>query len=162
MRDHFHAREGWKKGRGMIRHTATVTVNKPASEVFKFVGTDYFTNHPKWDSRVVNIQLDTQGPVKAGTKGQETRKQGGRNMTYDFEVTEFKPNTVIAFKAGGGPTQMTFSYNVKPVGATQSQLAIDVNMKFGGIMGLFEPLMAGGIKKEFNAITGEIKRMVEG
>ncbi|MBM3946797.1 MAG: polyketide cyclase, partial [SAR202 cluster bacterium] len=35
----------------MIKHTATVTVNKPPAEVFKFVGTDYFSNHPKWDSR---------------------------------------------------------------------------------------------------------------
>lgn len=146
----------------MIKHSASVAVNKPASEVFKFVGTDYFANHPRWDSRVVNIQLETQGPVRLGIKGRETRKQGGRNMTYDFEVTEFKPGSVIAFKAGGGPMQMTFTYNVKPVTEKQAELAIEVNMKFGGVMGLFEPFMAGGIRKEFNAITGEIKRMVEG
>ena len=145
----------------MIRHTATVTLNKPAAEVFKFVGADYFQNHPKWDSRVVNMQVDTPGLVKVGTKGHETRKQGGRSMTYAFEVTEFKPNSSIAFKAGSGPAQMTFGYNVKPVGDKQSQLDIDINMKFGGIMGLFEPFMAGGIKKEFDHITSEIKRMVE-
>ena len=54
------------------------------------------------------------------------------------------------------------SYAVKSVSDKQSQLDIDVNMKMSGIMWLMEPFMAGGVRKVFNAITAEIKKMIEG
>lgn len=64
----------------MISHSTSAVINKPAGEVFKFVGTDYFTNHPNWDANVVKIELASKGPVGVGTRGRETRKQGGREM----------------------------------------------------------------------------------
>lgn len=48
-----------------------------------------------------------------------------------------------------------------PVGEKQSRLDIDVNMQMGGLMRLMEFFIASGFKREFDEITGEIKRMVE-
>ena len=87
----------------MITRKVTVTVAKPSAQVFKFVGADYFVNHPKWDPKVVNIKLDSPGPVGVGTSGQETRKQGRGTVTYSFKVTDFKPGSQMAFQASGGP-----------------------------------------------------------
>ncbi|MSQ12768.1 MAG: hypothetical protein EXR47_01235 [Dehalococcoidia bacterium] len=145
----------------MITHKTTVTVNESAADVFTVVGADYVANHPKWDAKVVSPQLEPSGPMALGARGRETRKQGGRTMTYQFEVTDFKPGSAFAFRAHGGPVQLTASYAVKPLSAKQSQLDIEVTMKMGGVMRLMEPFMAGGVKKEFNAITAEIKRMIE-
>ena len=145
----------------MVKHKVAMTVNKPAAEVFKFVGTDYFINHPKWDSRVENLQLESSGPVAVGTHGHETRRQGGRKMTYGFEVTDFKPGSLMAFKASGGPVKLTTSYAVKPLSDKQSQLEVEVNMRMGGLLMLMEPFMKGGVSKEFNAITAQIKKMIE-
>ena len=53
----------------MITCQTTATINKPAAEVFKFVGTDYVKNHPRWDARTVSTKLEPDGPMKQGVKG---------------------------------------------------------------------------------------------
>ena len=99
----------------MITHKTTVTINKPVSEVYKFVFTDYFQNHPKWDPRVVSLKVDTTGPVGKGTKGHEVRKQGGRNTDYAFEIVDFQPSRSMTFQAKGGPAQFSAVWAGKAV-----------------------------------------------
>ena len=145
----------------MITHKATVTINKPTSDVFKFVATDYFTNHPKWDPRVVELHVDSTGPVAVGTRGREVRKQGGRNNTYAFEVTDFQANKSMAFKATSGGANFSFSYAFKTINNKQTQLDVALNLRMGGVMRLFEPLMVGSFKKEADTTISTIKSMVE-
>lgn len=110
---------------------------------------------------MVSTKLEPAGPMKQGAKGVEVRKQGGRTNTYQFEVTTFTPASNFAFQAQGGPAKITTNYTVKALGEKQASLDVAFTMKMGGIMGLFEPMMGGAVRKEFDAITGEIKRMLE-
>ena len=145
----------------MITCKTSASINKPVNEVFKFIGTDYVTNHPKWDARVVSTKLEPDGPMRQGARGVETRKEAGRTNTFHFEVTDFKPGSSFAFQARGGPAQVSTSYATRALNDKQTQLDIAFTMKMGGIMGLMEPFMSVGVRREFDAITGEIKRMLE-
>ncbi len=145
----------------MISHKATVTVNKSAAQVFQFVGTDYFVNHAKWDPRVVNLHLQTKGPVVLGTKGHEVRNEGGRNKNYDFEVTDFQTNQSIGMKAKGGSSRFSATYTIKPMGAQQSSLDVEFNLKMGGLRALMERFMAGGFRKEVDSVAASIKETLE-
>lgn len=145
----------------MITCTTSINIDKPAAEVFEFIGTDYVTNHPKWDARVISTKLQPDGPMKQGARGVEVRKEAGRTNTFQFEVTDFTPGSKFAFKAHGGPADVTTSYTLRALTPKQTQLDIEFSMKMGGFMGLMEPLMRGGVRREFTSITTEIKRMLE-
>ena len=145
----------------MITHKASIMVRKPVADVFKFVCADYFTNHPKTDPRVVSLHLESSGPVAVGTRGQEVRKQGGRKVTYNFEVTEYVTNKLMAMKAKGGPAQFSAVYAVKAVNDKETELEIEFKLKMGGLLMLIEPFMAGSFRKEVAGLCSRIKGMLE-
>ena len=47
-------------------------VRRPIEEVFDFVGTHYFENHPRWEREVVSVRKITDGPIGVG----EPRRHG--------------------------------------------------------------------------------------
>ncbi len=99
----------------MLTAKTSVSIKKPVADVFKFVATDYFINHPKLDPRTVSTQLDKPGPIAVGVKGKEVRKEGGRKVTYAFEVTDYQMNKQMGMKAKGGPADFAAVYAVKSV-----------------------------------------------
>jgi len=142
----------------MLRANTVVTINKPVEQVFKVVGTDYIQNHPQWDSR--NIKTELQGSMAKGAKGTETRKDGGRTMTYNFEFTEFQPNKHMRFDAKGGSVTFSGSYGFQPA-ANGTQLSIEFTMRMGGLLRIMEFFMGGGFKKDVTATGARIKDFVE-
>jgi len=142
----------------MVKATTVVKINKPIPDVFRIVGTDYVKNHRKWDSR--NISTETEGPMAKGVRGVEKRKDGGRAMTYNFEVTEFQANERMEFKARGGPVTFGATYAFQPDGDA-TQLSIEFTMSMGGIMRIIELFMGGGLQKDLTATGVRIKDFVE-
>ena len=145
----------------MITHKATTMVRKPVADVFRFVAEDYLTNHPKWAPGVVSLHLEGTGPVAAGTRGREVRRQGSRNVTYNFEVTDYVPNKLIAIKAKGRPAQFAAVYAVNAINDKESELEVQFKLKIGGLLRLIEPFMAGSIRKEVASVCSRIKVMLE-
>ena len=145
----------------MIDHAATVTIQKPVADVFKFVAMDYFQNHPKWDPRVVEIQRTSgSGPIAVGTTGREVRKQGGRTIVYTWEVSEFAPASRLGFKATSGTARFASTYTFEPAGQA-TKFSMHFVFQMGGLMRLAEPLMAGGFRKEIDKTAQTIKEMAE-
>ncbi len=142
----------------MINAKATVTIRKPVDAVWVFVGTGYVQNHPKWDPRTIKTEL--KGSMAKGAQGTEVRRQGGRNTTYQFEVTEFMPNEKVSFKASGSSVSLIWSYVVRPT-EKGTQLTIDMNIAFGGLMRLFQPLLGRSVRAEVSKNASEIKRLLE-
>ena len=145
----------------MTAYKASVVINKRVAEVFQFVGIDYLENHPRWAPRVVALHLDGPGVVGMGARGQEVRRQGGKNVTFAFEVTDFQLNQRISIKAAGGPGQFSASYAMTPVSDSQTQLDIEFNLKMGGLFGLIQPFMTGSLRKEVDRVSKSIKGMLE-
>ncbi len=142
----------------MISHKTTVLIQKPLEEVFKFVATDYFQNHPKWDRRVV--KMETSGPVAKGAKGKETRRQMNMKNTYDFEVTEYVPNTRMAFRATSGSAGYSMAFDFKAVDG-KTELTLSAELVLNGFMKLIEWMIRGNFRQEIDKNAREIKRMIE-
>ena len=145
----------------MNPYKASVVINKPVAEVFQFVGTDYLENHPRWAPRVVELHLDSPGVVAVGARGEEVRKQGGKNVTYAFEVTDFQLNKRIAINAAGGPGAFSASYEMTAISDSQTQLHIEFTLEMGGLFGLTQPFMAGSLRREVDRVGRSIKGMLE-
>lgn len=145
----------------MISHQVTVNLHKPLEDVFRFVATDYFTNHPRWDPRVVNLRVQTPGPIAVGSRGTEDRKQGGRTVPYDFEVTEYTPNRSLSLRARGGPAKYSATYSVSPLNGSDTQLAIRFVLEMSGLFRLMEPFMASSFRQELDSVAASIKSLME-
>jgi hypothetical protein len=50
-----------------VRLAASQVIERSPAEVFRFVATDHFQNHPKWDPAVTAITQTSPGPMGVGT-----------------------------------------------------------------------------------------------
>jgi hypothetical protein len=46
-----------------VRLSASQVIQRPPTEVFRFVATEHFQNHPKWDPAVTSITQTSPGPM---------------------------------------------------------------------------------------------------
>ena len=95
----------------------TVTIRKPAEEVFAFLAD--FENIPTWNYAIEQTRKSSAGPVGVGTRYRQTRSVPGRSIE-DFEVTVFEPARRLAIQGQIGPFQATISYELEAAaGATR-------------------------------------------
>ena len=141
----------------MMTSHASIQINKPVAEVWKFVGADYVQNHPKFDPRCKSTELTPPGPLAKGSKGREVRREG----TYTFEVTEFEPDKRLAFKTTSGPSDFVGSFSVAPANGGTA-LTIDFQVQFRGFMRLMAPMIGGSLRKETASTAERIKKLLEG
>jgi hypothetical protein len=139
------------------------TIAKPAPVVYDFVITNYVQNHPKWDPKTVRTELTGGGPIAAGAKGIEVRRdRGTKEATYDWVVTELTADH-LTFDARQRDGKATFGgvWKVTPAGEGTSTLSITFRLGLGGFARLFEPLAKGAVRKDMQASAGRIKSLVE-
>jgi hypothetical protein len=95
----------------------TVTIQRPAEEVFAFLAD--FENIPKWNYAIEETHKASAGPAGVGTRYRQTRSIPSRS-TEDFEVTVFEPASRLAIHGQIGPFQATISYELEArAGATR-------------------------------------------
>ncbi len=143
----------------MINVEVQTNIAKPPEQVYDFVVTNYVQNHPRWDPRVVRSQLTSGEAVAVGAAGVEVRKQMGREMTYNFRITELTSDHV-SFDAKGSGTDFGSTWAVTP-SVNGSRLEITFHLGLAGPMKLFEPFMKGGVRKEMDQAAQKIKELVE-
>ena len=131
----------------------SVTINRPASEVFAFVADG--ENEPRWRPGVLDIQR-VSGQGVGAVYRQGVRGPGGRRIAADFEVTAYEPDRRTAFRTIAGP--------VRPIGEFRFQEsggATTLTMSLGGVKRL---LMSSMVKKTMDAEVAAIenvKRILE-
>ncbi len=69
---------------------SSVIICKPAAEVFRFIGDDFFENYPKWSPEVKKLSALSDGPVRVGTLARQVRVDFGHRSESDFRVLEFQ------------------------------------------------------------------------
>ena len=75
----------------------TITIERPIEEVFEYVSTP--ENDPRWVSVSIRNQRTSPGPMRVGMTTEEDVKIFGRTSRDTWEVTEYEPPTVIAYRA---------------------------------------------------------------
>jgi Polyketide cyclase / dehydrase and lipid transport len=81
-------------------------VQGPAAEVFRFVATEHFANHPKWDPDVLEMTPTTPGPIGVGSTARVVRRQGRSRVEGTATVTAYDPDRLAAFHVRFGPFEL--------------------------------------------------------
>ena len=91
----------------------TVTIARPADEVFEFLAD--FGNTPAWNYAIARTVQTSPGPARVGATYRQTRTVP-RRSEEGFEVTIFAPPSRLAVKEQIGPFNATSSYLLEPGG----------------------------------------------
>ncbi len=143
----------------MPRIEATVTIDRPVEEVWKFI-TDW-SNFPKINPVVLEAKQTSAGPIGTGTTVTTSQEERLGNRATSIRVVEFEPNRKFSLEHTSGPlrgTRTTFATEVIE-GKTKLTLASDVNLS--GFYKLVWPLASGRARKEVENELGNVKRLVE-
>ncbi len=117
-----------------------VTIKRPAAYVFAYLADG--EKGTEWRTGIIEIKKVSGEGVGAQYK-QSVRGPGGRAIAADYTITEFTPNSVLAFQTTAGPVRPRGRYElVESDGSTTVTFNLDADL--AGIKKLF---MGGMVTK---------------
>jgi len=116
----------------MMHIEVATIIDRPVEQVFQFVATEHFQNHPKWDPSIVEITPLSAGPVGVGTTARVVRKQGLGSL----EVTAFEQDRMMTTRSIIGPFVLVMTCQFAAVDAVHTRLLLHAATEARGAMRL--------------------------
>jgi carbon monoxide dehydrogenase subunit G len=140
---------------------ASITIKRPADEVFDFVTTP--ENDPLWSSTAVERRRETEGPIAVGSRIKAVDKFLGRRIESTFEVTEHEPGRRSSIRLSG-PVSATGSYILEPMnGATRFRWVMEADPGLGGVFlgRVTDPLVTFFFRRRLRFDLRRLKEVLE-
>ncbi len=99
----------------MATGEASIHIERPAEEVFAFIGDP--ANNPSWRKNVVRMAWEDDGPMRVGRRGRQTQHLLGRDWTVTAEVVEWDPPHRATWRSVQGPVSVQSWVRVVPDGS---------------------------------------------
>jgi uncharacterized protein YndB with AHSA1/START domain len=135
----------------------SIVINRPVAEVFAFFADA--ENDPRWRPAVMEIRRE--GPVGVGARyEQKVAGPGGRAVPADIEVTEYEPESRVAFRVVAGPVRPEGEYRFAPV-AEGTQVTFALRCELSGL----KKLMGRPVQKSMDSEMANLdkaKAVLEG
>ena len=147
----------------MTTLSAERVVPRPPAEVFRFVATEHFANHPKWDPDVLEMVPTAPGPMGVGSTARVVRRQGRGRAEGIATVTAYEPDRLAAFDVRFGPFALLQRVECLPEqdgGATRLRLTIETRAK--GPVAVLVPLMRGRFRATMERSLATIAELLTG
>jgi uncharacterized membrane protein len=142
----------------MPRIEESVEIKRPAEKVFAYT-TDAKT-WTKWQSTFPEAQQTSQGPVGVGTTFKGSIHMMGRTMEWTARATEYEANRKFGKNIACGSITNEQHNTYQPIeGGTR--FTIVYNMKVGGLMVLFSPMIVSSTRKALRMALGNLKGLLE-
>lgn len=113
----------------MVRIRGEILIDRPPATVFDFVADE--RNEPRFNPRMSDCELQTEGPIGVGSRFRATMRAAGRTVPMTVEFTGYDPPRRLAshssalgaeidgelvFEPVGASTRMRWSWDVRPRG----------------------------------------------
>jgi len=142
----------------MARIEERVDIKRPADKVFAYT-TDAKT-WTKWQSTFPEAEQTSQGPVGVGTTFKGSIHMMGLTMKWTARATEYEANKRFGKSIACGSITNEQHNTYEPIeGGTR--FTIVYNMKVGGLMKLFSPMIVGSTRKALKTALGNLKGILE-
>lgn len=145
----------------MVRVQASQIIDRPPADVFRFVATEYFANHPKWDPSVVEMVQTSPGPMGVGTTARLVRLDRDKRVEGTVGVTEYEPNRHFAAVVRFGSFELRQNVAIEPIEANRAELILTIDSTARGPVRALLPLLRGRFRRTMAESLRRIKAMVE-
>jgi hypothetical protein len=119
-----------------------------------------FSRVPEWESTVESIELETDGPTRAGTRGFQVRRLAGRHVRAPFEVVAYDPTGHLTIHSKAGPVDATGTFDCR-ARDDGTEVTIAMRLRLGFSMRLAEPVLRVAIERESRSNLERLKRLLE-
>ncbi len=142
----------------MARIEESVEIKRPADKVFAYT-TDAKT-WTKWQSTFPDAEQTSQGPVGVGTTFRGSIHMMGLTMKWTAKAMEYEPNKRFGKNiiCGSITNEQRNTYEPTKEG---TRFTIVYNMKVGGLMKLFSPMIVSSTRKALKQALGNLKSNLE-
>ncbi len=144
-----------------MRLRAREHIDAPPSDVFQFVATEHFTNHPRWDPSILEMTQTSVGPMVSGSTARVVRIQGGKRIEGTVTVTDYQPQTRFAATVDHGSFRLEQEALCFPGAAGGTDLVLVIDSRASGALRLLLPLMRARFARTMRASLRSIKEGVE-
>jgi uncharacterized protein YndB with AHSA1/START domain len=135
-----------------------VRIGRAVEDVYAYATT--VDTMPEWRGDISEAEQLTDGPIGVGTRIRAGGKVLGRPIGIVIEVTELEPGARFGYRPVSGPLRTHNVYTFEPdAGGTRVTLTDEIELS--GIFGLFEPLMARMVRRQYGANLGRLKSILE-
>jgi uncharacterized membrane protein len=141
----------------MIKHS--IEIDRPAGEVFTYL--DQVDRHNEWQGQLVSTTIETDGPVRVGTRVVEHRNVPGGARDFPYDITEHDPAGKISFRGTAGLIRPAGTYTVDPIGESSSRVSSELDLKARGIGKLLAILARRQAAKQVPVDLEKFKELLE-
>ena len=141
----------------MIRIQASVTVNHPLEEVFRFMTNNQ--NALQWQSGLLEARV-TNDIVGVGKTWVDVVQFLGRRIEVASELTEYEPLRRVGFRSTSGPIPLEGRYSYEPDGAG-TKVTFTMQGEAGGFFKLAEPIVARSTQRQWETNLANLKDLIE-
>ena len=141
----------------MIKHS--IEINRSAEEVSAYL--DQVDRHSEWQAQLVSTTVETDGPIRVGTRVVERRNVPGGPRDLTYEITEHDPPRKVSFRGTAGPLRPVGTYTVDPTGESSSRMTTELDLEGHGIGKLFAPLALRQAAKQLPLDQEKFKELLE-
>ena len=126
--------------------TGRIEIDRPQAVVFAYL--DELDRHTEWQGDLISSRLETEGPVRVGTRASDTRRVPGDPASSLMR----SPNTThhrSSWRVLDGPVRAVGSVIVEPVGdGARARVTVDFNLGGHGIGVLIAPFARMQARKQ--------------
>ena len=139
----------------MTKIERSIVIDQSVHDVFAF--THDLAKSPLWQSTLV--ELNTDAPMRVGTRWREVRRFLGKRIETVIELTEYEPNRHSAITMVSGPIPLSGTFALEPVdGATRFTVTGELDAH--GFFKLAEPVFARLATRELEANLNQLGQLL--
>jgi uncharacterized protein YndB with AHSA1/START domain len=133
-----------------------IVIDRSVEDVFAFLADA--ENDKQWRPGVLELERVSGSGV--GTRyRQVVQGPGGRRIPADLEITDYRPNELIGFRATAGPVRPRGRYRLgRADGGTRVRFELEADVR--GLKRLMAPAVKATMRSEVGALAN-LKRVLE-
>ncbi|HEY3311827.1 MAG TPA: SRPBCC family protein [Anaerolineales bacterium] len=136
----------------------STAINRPIEEVFGFLSN--LENDLKWRSEWVEAKNTSGGSPGVGAMFRLSSEMLGRRISTVYEVIQYEPNQLAAWKTVSGPLPLEFRRSFERVeGGTRFTIKYELEPR--GFFKLVMPLLAPSATRQHKGDLCNVKALLE-
>lgn len=139
--------------------STTLTINRPAAEVFEFLAE--MSNNPRWQKGQVSCEWTSAPPINVGSTYDQQARFAGRTIESSFDVTEFEPGRLIRIVSTSGPMPIDVTRSVVPLTDDSCEVSAIVKGEPPGLMAKVSGLVDPIVKRSVSGDYVRLKQLLE-
>lgn len=142
----------------MIQVKHSQIIEQPVGRVFAFAADP--ENNPQWWATVLNTELESDSPLRQGSRFREVGQGPLGKIESVFEVGDYEPGKVVQFRVIEGPIPAEVTETFTSVSGG-TELTVKVAVRPRGLLRLLQPLLGRMIDKNWQGNLVRLKKLLE-